>query len=121
MAIGMAWYSPVLFGNLWLKESGRTAADIEAAKKKGMGLTMLIALINALILSYVVAHFVDLMGATLFVDALSLGFWAWLGYVMTVQIHAVLWEGRSWKFFLINTTNALVSILAVTLVLTLWV
>ncbi len=54
MAIGMAWYSPVLFGNLWLKESGRTAADIEAAKKKGMGLTMLIALINALILSYVV-------------------------------------------------------------------
>jgi hypothetical protein len=38
---------------------------------------------------------------------------------MTVQIHAVLWDGRSWKFFLINTICSLISIIAVTVVLTL--
>ena len=120
MAIGMAWYSPLLLGNIWLKESGRTAADIEASKKKSMNVTMLVATLNALIMSYVIAHFVDLVGAVELVDALSLGFWAWLGYVMTVQIHAVLWDGRSWKFFLVNTVCSLISIIAVTIVLTLW-
>jgi hypothetical protein len=111
MAIGMAWYSPLLLGNAWLKESGRSAADIEAAKKKSMNTTMLVATLAALIMSYVIAHFVDLVGATELADALSLGFWAWLGYVMTVQIHAVLWDGRSWKFFLINTVCSLISIM----------
>ncbi len=121
MAIGMAWYSPLLFGNLWLKESGHSAADMEALKNKDMSVTMTIATVNALILSYVAAHFVDLIGAVVATEALSLGFWAWLGYIMTVQINSVLWEGRSWKFFLINTACSLVSILAVTLILTLWV
>jgi hypothetical protein len=120
MAIGMAWYSPLLLGNAWLKESGRSAADIEAAKGKSMNITMLIATLNALIMSFVIAHFVDLVGAVELADALALGFWAWLGYVMTVQIHAVLWDGRSWKFFLINTICSLISIIAVTVVLTLW-
>jgi hypothetical protein len=120
MAIGMAWYSPLLLGNAWLKESGRSQAEIEAMKKKSMNITMLVATANALIMSYVIAHFVDLVGATELADGLALGFWAWLGYVMTVQIHAVLWDGRSWKFFLINTLCSLVSIIAVTLVLTLW-
>lgn len=120
MAIGMAWYSPLLLGNAWLKESGRTQADIEVMKSKSMNITMLIALLSALIMSYVIAHFVDLVGAVELTDALGLGFWAWLGYVMTVQMHAVLWDGRSWKFFFINTVCSLISIVAVTVVLTLW-
>lgn len=121
MAIGMAWYSPLLLGNAWLKESGRTQGDLEEAKKKGMGWTMVIATVNAFILTYVAAHFVDLVGATELTDALALGFWSWLGYVMTVQIHSVLWDGRSWKFFFINTVCSLISIIAVTVVVTLWV
>ena len=119
MVIGMAWYSPLLLGNAWIKESGRTPEDLEAMKKKSMNITMLVALLNALIMSYVIAHFVDLVGAVSLTDALGLGFWSWLGYVMTFQLHSVLWDGRSWKFFLINTDCSLISIIAVTVVLTL--
>ena len=34
MVIGGLWYSPLLFGNVWMKLSGITQKDVEKAKKK---------------------------------------------------------------------------------------
>jgi hypothetical protein len=36
MVIGGLWYSPLLFGNIWMKLSGITQKDVEKAKKQGM-------------------------------------------------------------------------------------
>ena len=33
--IGMLWYSPLLFGNAWMKAGGFSKKDINKAKKKG--------------------------------------------------------------------------------------
>ena len=36
MILGMIWYHPKVFGNLWMKLTGVTNKDREEQKKKGM-------------------------------------------------------------------------------------
>ena len=120
MVIGMLWYSPALFGNMWMKEAGRTPADMEAGKKH-MPKLMAMAAVGALVMSYVLAHVLDLIGVELVKDAVSTAFWIWLGFVATVHLHSVLWDGKSWKYFAINAGYSLVSLIVLSLILSQWV
>jgi hypothetical protein len=48
------------------------------------------------------------------------GFWVWLGFFAPLQSDEVLWGGKPWKLFFINTSYRLVSLLAMGLILALW-
>ena len=50
MIIGALWYSPLLFGKLWMKLSGMTEKQLNEAKKKGMGKMYLVAFIGVLLI-----------------------------------------------------------------------
>ena len=63
--IGMAWYSPMLFGKTWMKEMGLTDKDMKASKEKGMMKEMVIALISALVMAYVLSHVTWMSGEVL--------------------------------------------------------
>ena len=52
--IGMIWFGP-LFKNAWMKETGLTQADAEAAPKIGYLWTLIAALVEAWVLAYFVA------------------------------------------------------------------
>lgn len=119
--IGMLWYSQSLFGKAWMKLSGVSEKKIKEAHSKGMGKTLSTAFISTLVLSYVLAYFVDLVGATTWLQAVQLAFWAWLGFFATTLLGSVLWEGRPWKLYLINIGHYLVSLIVMSLILALWV
>ncbi len=82
---------------------------------------MLLGAISALITSYVVAHFVDMLNIVDFNTGWQFAFWAWLGLIAPVQLGSVLWESRSWKYFLINTSYQLVALTLVTLINAYWI
>ena len=121
MAIGAAWYSPLLFGKEWMRLSGMSPEFIEGVKAKGTWKMYGVGFIGALVMAFVLAHLVFLMEATTLNDALDLGFWLWLGFIAPVQLGVVLWEGKSWKLYLINTSYYLVSLPAMASILALWV
>ncbi|MBI2026526.1 MAG: DUF1761 domain-containing protein, partial [Deltaproteobacteria bacterium] len=79
MGIGFLWYGP-LFGKAWIKLSGMSMKDMDAAKKKGMAKTYVIAFIGTLVMAYVLAHFVDYVGATTLSAGAELGSWLWIGF-----------------------------------------
>lgn len=108
--IGMAWYSPMLFGNTWMKLSGVDPKKMKGDKKKMMMTSMLGGVVTALLTSYVLAHFVDYVGAVDAMGGAMVAFWAWLGFVATVQAGSFLWEGKPVKLFLLNTTHSLVAL-----------
>ncbi len=120
MIIGGLWYSPILFGNIWIKLSGFTNKEKDKAKQRGMAKFYIIALIGSLVTSFVLAHFVKYMGITSIGGALQLAFWIWVGFIATVMLGTVIWEGKPVKLYLINAVYQLVSFSVAAVILTLW-
>ncbi|HSV97143.1 MAG TPA: DUF1761 domain-containing protein [Spirochaetota bacterium] len=115
MAIGAVWYSPFIFGKIWMAQSGLRPEDM-----KGKGRAMAIAAVSALAASYVLAHFVDILDARSLQRGLAVAFWIWLGFVATVMALEMGFAGKSFKAYLIDTGNQLASFLAMGAILSVW-
>ena len=116
--LGALWYSPFLFGKIWMAEMGMTE---EGMKGKDPKIAMLFGLITALVTGYVFANLLNMMNAQVLGDGLVLAVWVWLGFTATVNLGAILWEGRSVKLFMVNTSYHLVSLLIMGAILVSWV
>lgn len=120
MILGAFWYSPLLFGNLWMKFSRMKSSDLNKAKKKGIGKLYFISFITTLVTSLVLAHFVQYATAETFGDAAQLGFWLWLGFIAPVTLGVVLWEGKSFKLWVINNAYQFISLMIMAAILVTW-
>ncbi len=113
MVVGGIWYSMSVFGKTWAKlanvKIGKTPPASEMAWL--MGTTF----IASLVMTYVLAH-VTYLSNTFFQnsfmqDALSTGFWLWLGLVVTrLYVHDAF-EGRRKKLTLLNIVHEFVTIM----------
>ena len=119
--LGWLWHSPILFGNLWFKLNDMDKKKIEAAKKKSMGKPLFLQFVATFIMGYVLAYFVVYAKASTIIDGAIVGIWAWIGFVATVMIGSVLWEGKPVKLFLINAGHVLVSLIVMGAILAVWV
>ena len=121
MVVGALWYS-VLFGKTWMKLMGITEAKMKEAQDKGsMSKSYLIAFLGILIMSYVLANFIEFTQATTISEALQVGFWSWLGFIATVSLGSILWECKPVKLYLINVAHQLVVLVLMSIILTLWI
>ncbi|MEK6858895.1 MAG: DUF1761 domain-containing protein [Nanoarchaeota archaeon] len=106
---GWFWYSSVLFGGVWAREMKRSKAG--ASKNNSMVVSMIVGLIAQIVMAWMLAFLVSLSGAIGVLGGISMGFWVWLGFVATITLGSVLWEGKSITLFLINATHWLVALL----------
>lgn len=120
MVIGALWFSPVLFGNLWMKLSNISKADIEKAKQKGMAKSYFWAFISTLVMAYVLANLINFTGSDTFAEGIRLGFWLWLGFIATVSLGRVLWEGKSFKLWILDNAHNLIAIIVMSAILVTW-
>ncbi|MCB9799079.1 DUF1761 domain-containing protein [Candidatus Nomurabacteria bacterium] len=123
--IGALWFSPVLFGKPWMKLTGKTDTDMQAAKKKGMSKTYFSHFLTTLVTAYVLFHFVagwytSQSELTATAIGLQTGFWLWLGLLATTQLSPVFWNGKPWKLYWIETSYNLVSLLLMGLIIGMW-
>ncbi|NCO11159.1 DUF1761 domain-containing protein [Candidatus Pacearchaeota archaeon] len=109
MIIGSLWYGP-LFGKQWMNLMGFGRKDINKAKSKGMAKSYLLAIIAALIVGFVLAHIIAYVNATTFTEGLGTGVWMWLGFVATVSLGSILWEGKPASLYWINSLYWLVNL-----------
>ncbi len=109
MVIGFVWYGP-LFGRIWARESGKSEKEMQNAMKKAGGKTYGIMFVTALIMAYVLRHMLVYSQSTTVMDGMTGAFWTWLGFVATIQTGGVLWEGKSWTWYLINAGYWLVTL-----------
>ncbi len=119
MIVGFFWYSPMLFGNLWMKLSGKTKKDINKVKKKGMGKIFVAEFISQLVMAYILAVIIGATGASTISQALFVSFFIWLGFIATITLGTVLWEGKSIKLYILNAAHTLISILLMGLIISL--
>ena len=121
MGLGALWYSPLMFGKMWMKLMNINPKKMTEAQKKGMGKSYAFTFASSFLMAFVLAHFVDYMGARTVVEGIQTAFWIWLGFVATITLNSVLWEGRPWKLYFINVTQTLVALTINGAILAVWV
>ena len=116
MVVGFVWYNPKVFGTAWMRMSGITPEIADAGKKK-MPFMAFFGLLVAIIMAYVMAHFGVAWGVFDWISAIELAFWLWLGFIVPPMLGIVLWEGKSFKLYVLNVSYWLVAMIAMALVL----
>jgi len=116
MVVGSLWYGP-LFGKQWMKLAGVKEMGMG---KEGMAKFYVLMLVTCLILSYVMARFVDGMGAADIVSGALVGLWAWLGFVVAGKLSEFLADGRPMNLFYLDSGYRLVLFVVMGALLAVW-
>ncbi len=119
MILGWLWYGP-LFGKVWINMMGFTKKDMDAAKKKGMAKSYLLMFISALVTASVISILVGMTGTSDAIGGMILGFWVWLGFVATITLSSVLWEGKKFSLWFLNNAYNLINLLIIGAILGFW-
>ncbi|MFZ2555569.1 MAG: DUF1761 domain-containing protein [Minisyncoccia bacterium] len=125
MALGFIWYGP-LFGKQWTTLMGWSEAELKAGQEKMQKegwKTYGLQLIGAVVMAYVLAHvsYLALIYASSpFHAGISSAFWMWLGFIAPVMLGSVLWDGKSWKLFFLQSGYYLVGLLIMGAIIGSW-
>lgn len=113
MAIGTLWYSPVLFGPLWMQLTGITKEEMMAGGRKAIAYAVVTSLVMASVLSF----FVNALDITGVDKALEFAFMVWLGFVVTTNATKVIYEKQSFHVFVLSVSYQLISLLVMSIIL----
>jgi len=111
--LSLAWYSPVLFGEIWIKY--RTNADPVVP-----GWTMLFAPLRELIVSYVLALLITRLKLIRSESAAGLTFLLWLAFQAVGMAGAVMWDHMPWQLGMVHAGDWLMKMLFMSVVLSRW-
>lgn len=119
--LGWTWYSPLLFGNIWMKGMGmkkpeKMTKDVKSLMCRSSTITVIFALVKA----YTLANILLYMNVVGLSSVLALSGWLWLGFIVPVQMSAHAWEGKSLTLVGINASYELASLILIGVVVTAW-
>lgn len=116
MAIGFIWFSPPLFERTWLAEIGRARDQVAADSP----VKYLVGFIGALLEAYILAALLNIMGG----PSVSLGVLVavviWVSFVATTSASNFAFAGRSFRLWMVENGNHLVTLLAMGVILGAW-
>lgn len=111
MVVGFFWYSPGVFGTVWMKLAG---LDREKAKKGMLG-PMVLSLLGSFVTAYVLSYFVfvwhGFFGAGFFMDSVTCSFWLALGLAAPTLIIHNSFEQKPWKLTALAVGNRFVTLI----------
>lgn len=117
MVVGSVWYSRPVFGKVWQKLIGKTDKELSAMGWWPIPVTVAVSFIT----SFVLAHLIFLSHAyfdnSWMQDALTTGFWVWLGFIAARFITHDAFEGRRKKLTILNILHEFVTIIVMALII----
>lgn len=118
-ALGWLWYSPLLFGKLWVAANGYTQQQIEAMRKdaaRAYGISFACFVVMAVLF----AVLIRICHITAILAGGKLGVLCWLGFVATTGLTASVYSGKSLKAWGLDAGYQLVYLVVMGLILTAW-
>ncbi len=126
MIVGFIWYSPGVFGNLWLRIIGKDKldkAELEEMQQESR-LYFAVMFVATFIGASVLARFIVWLGAATLGGGLRVGFWAWLGFAFPLTVGEALFSGKEaglkWPLFLVRVGHHLAGLLVMGAILGAW-
>lgn len=114
--IGGIWYSPLLFGKLWMKENLFSEDDM---KKGSMTKIFLLTFLFSFVMSFNLGMFLNDTKTTAGWGAIA-GFLAGFGWVAMALFIIALFERRSAKYMLIHGGYVTISFVIMGLIIGAW-
>ncbi|MBW7887169.1 MAG: DUF1761 domain-containing protein [Bacteroidetes bacterium] len=115
-SIGTFWYSPALFGNIWLKHIGRTKEEVDDRALKYFGLAYAAILLEC----YMMKNVVNYLGAESMTEGIVVGIIVWLGFSVPTSTFSYMLEHRSRKLLLIHSGYFLAMFIISATLLAMW-
>lgn len=119
MALGLLWYSPILFGHEWMILVGKDPKQA-GADMKGMGPLLVQSFAAALVMSYVLAVTYAAFAPQSLYAAFSVAILIWLGLSAATNIGEYIFLKKPLKLFLINNGYNLVTFLVIAALFRVW-
>lgn len=116
MVLGMIWYSPFLFGEVWHSLQGLDMAEMQ----EGRGAVYGISLLGMVVKFICLALLLQLAKAETWRDGIRVSLLAWLGFVVTIHLGSTLFADRSLEVLLINMSFHLIVFTSAGAILTTW-
>lgn len=111
--LGALWYSPLLFGKVWMQIMEVTEMSKEQMQKmqKAMGPFYILQFFLTLFSTFALVNLAAVTPFSLY----HIAFWVWLGFIVPTQIGGVIWGSTKKKFWfkqiLIMVTYQLIGIM----------
>jgi hypothetical protein len=112
-ACSLLWYSPFLFGGIWMEHRGAAVVSTPAWK-------FLIAPLREIITSYLLAWMIARLGIEDWKKAAILGFWLWLAFYAVQLAGAVIWDDMPMALGAVHAGDWLMKMLLMSVMLSLW-
>ena len=115
--VGGLWYG-VIFSNKFKELIG--PEKLQQMQNQNPAKALVIAFISALVLVYILAHFIQYTKARTAIDGVQTAFWLWLGFVATTQLATVVFEDRKLGLYLVNVGYQFVACAFAGVILAVW-
>ena len=114
--IGGVWYSPILFGKVWLRANGFTVEQVKTfSKARAFAGAFFLALVMSANLAMFLAD-----SKTTLLWGMTAGALAGLGWVAAGFAVVALFENRSWSYILVNGGYQIVAFVSMGAILGAW-
>jgi hypothetical protein len=118
-ALGALWYSPLLFGNMWVRAHGYVGERLERMKKaapRAYGISLVAFLVLAFVLAYLAAR----VGVGTAMGGVRLGFILWLGFAATIGLTSWVYSDKPLSTYLIDAGYQLVYLMLMGAIIGAW-
>ena len=119
--VGALWYSPLLFGKWWMQIMEKENVPIDEMKKmqKEMGPFYMVQFFLTLFTTFSLANLYSRVIDPTY-GLYHIAFWLWIGFIVPVQISAVVW-GNTKKKHWAKQIFVMVSMQLVGIMLASWI
>jgi hypothetical protein len=117
MVVGSIWYTPKVFGNLWMKLIGKTEKDLGKNATPAILITIVVSFFSAYVLAHVTYLSQNFFGNSFLASAFATAFWLWLGMTAARFITHDAFERRPVPLTLLNIMHELVTFMIMALII----
>ncbi len=111
MVVGMVWYAKPVFGTMWMKMVKLDDKKMQNGAFMAIASTVVVSFITAFVLAHVSFLSNAFFHNAFWQDALSTGFWLWLGFTAARVITHDAFERRPMQLTALTITHELVTIM----------
>jgi len=119
MVVGFVWYTPRVFGKLWMRLSGVTPGNGQSAVRPII-ITIVVSFITAWVLAGAVDISFHFYGGSFLLNALFTALILWAGFTATRFITHDVFDKRPWQLTVLNIVHELVTLLIMAVIIGVW-
>ncbi len=117
--LGGLWYSPILFGKLWMKTRGHSESQLEAMKQS-VNRAYLVSFLCYIFMAVAFSALVSFTGVSTPIQGIGLGILIWVGFAATIGLTGNMFSQDKISAYLIDSGYQLAYLILMGLILTLW-